>query len=439
MNLINVSAGIVGQYNGEPDIQAAVGGAYISQVDTPGSTAGQLAQNIARQTINRMVFRDNPRLSQTLQSLTVDTSIREVIRQMNVLGARVLAATITATPGTFAALIPGGPGNGVIVSSVRRPFDGLVLENSYAENLLVTCSADSFTGGATEGNETLSVTGTGGQTNVFAFNWPLGSNARVSVNAIDGNVDNGSGNLLTNSGFNDWTSNVPDNFSLVAGVAGTTIAQESTLVFDGSSACRITGDAGGTLTQIRQEFNDGDGTAAELAPLSQYSFCVWVRRDGTAAAAGVLTVDLVDDAFAVINDQNGTPNSFTIDLTALSTSYTAYTGVFRTPVELPSTYYIRIRLSTALTNGRSIYLDKAGLGLMTQVYTSGPFLSVHAGSIPFVLGDYATVAITNSRGAAGTLDTFQTLYARLFSEMINNELLLPSSSVPNISDTLITA
>ena len=147
-------------------------------------------------------------------------------------------------------------------------------------------------------------------------------------------------------------------------------------------------------------------------------------------------MDLFDGS-SIINDENGTANSFTIDLTALTTSYASRTGVFRTPSILPAAIYLRMRLSTALTNGRSVYFDKASLGEMTQAYTSGPYLAVHAGSIAFEVGDLGTVAVTNSRGAAGTLDTFQTLFAREFPDMISSELLLPSAAAPTISDALI--
>ena len=433
-NLTDTTSGVVAQFNGEPDVQALVGSAYIGQLNAPG-TIGGLAQNVARTALNRKIFRDNPRISQTLQSLNVLDSITELIRQMKLAGATVLAQTIAATPTAFT-----GTGNGVIVASTRRALDGLVLENAFAETLLLVVANDSYTGGATAGNEGINVTGTGQQTNVFAFDWPLGSNASTGLQVIDGNVDNGSGNILTNSGFEAFSNNVPSNWTLVVGAGGTDIFDENSIVYDpvsGGSAIRLTGVAGGTLTQIRQQFNASAGTLGELDPLQQYSFNVFVRRDGTAAAAGVLTVELVDNNFNVLQDENGANNTFTIDLTALTTSYVAYNGVFRTPAVMPSAVYLRLRLSTALTSGRSVYLDKGSLGQMTQTVTGGIFLAVHAGSNKFVAGDYATVAVTNSRGAGGTLNTFQTAIYRLIPEFASNELILPSSATPTISDGLI--
>lgn len=436
--MIDTTSGVVAQYNGEPDIQAEMGDSYIgilAGVEGACQTASQAVQD----TINRMVFRDNPRINQTLTGVNLSDSIKEVIRQMRVAGASVLAMTITATPSVNPN--PGGgsftgAGNGIIVASVRRPLDGLVLENSFAETVLFTCTSDSYVGGATAGNEGFTVTGVGQQTDKFAFNWPLGSNGSITINAIDGNVDVGSGNLLTNSGFTDWTANIPDNWELIEGTAGTNIAQETTIVYDNTgSSLAFIGD-GSTETEIAQTFDDTDGTTGTLDPLTQYAVNVFVRRDGTAAAAGVMSIELTDDSGTPINDENGSANVFTIDLTNLTTVFTSYSGVFRTPLVMPSVYQIRFRMSTALTNGRRVYFDKAAQGLMSQLYTSGPYFACFSGSVLFESGDFGTCTITNSRGVGGTLSTFQTLVDQ-FLGMRELDFLLPSSAVPTISDALI--
>lgn len=443
------AAGITSQLVGEPDLQALMGSAYIGQLNVPG-TVGGLMQTLAREILNRMVYRDNPRISQTLTSLNVLVSLEELIYQMRTAPASVPALTITAaaqtqaeTGGQFATGAPNtGVGNGVMVASVRRPFDGRVLENSFQEDLRLTCTSDSFVGGATEGNEPFSVEGTGQQTDVFAFDWPLGSGASTTLNAIDGSADNAEGNLLTNSSFDDFTGDTPDNWTVAVGTAGTHVFKETGTSFDGGTCLRITGD-GSNLTQLRQQFDTSTGTSGVLDELAQYSVCLWLRRDGTAPAAGVLTVDLVDGSFVAISDMNSpaVANSFTIDLTTLSTDWTSYTGVFRTPLVLPATAYIRLRLSTALTNGRSVYIDRLGLGVMTQVYTSGPSVSVHSGSTAFRQGNFGEVAVTSSRGrgTSATLDLWPVVMVRLFyNEIMGEELLIPSSSTASISNDLIT-
>lgn len=423
----------IAQLDAMPDIQATLGATYIGMLNGIGGAAGNFAQSVAAAVVNRIVFDDNPQISQNLQSVNITASWNEVIRQMRQQNATILAMTIGSSTTAFV-----GAGTGAVVVGTRRPSDGLVLENAYAETITLTCTTDSYTGGATAGSEGFRATGQGSAPGNFSFDWPLGSNAQINLNAIDGNVDNGSGNLLTNSSFAAWTSNVPDNFTLAAGTAGTHIAQESTLVLAGSTyAVRLIGD-GATNVSLTQQFDDSAGTTDAIAPLTQVAVNVFVRRDGVAASQGVLTIDLVDGNGDVIEDEGGTPNSFDIDLTALTVNYTPYGGTFRTPRVLPAAYYLRLRQSTPLESGRSVYLDRLGCGLATQFYTAGPYLAVFSGGVNFQQGDYATATITNARGAAGTLSTFQTLIARLFPALaFNDGMLVPSASTPSISDGLI--
>lgn len=431
-NITDTTNGAVAQFNAESDIQAILGSSYVGVVN--GVTgAGSVAQQVAQATVNRMVYRDNPQPGQTLTQGNVAVSIDEIIRQMLAAGATVRAQTVAATPSAFS-----GTGNGVVVVSLRRPFDGLVLENAFAETAEVTCTVDSYTGGATAGNEVFLAAGDA-PVNVWDFEWPKGSGGQQTLLAVDGEQDNAAGNLLTNSGFDAFTSNVPDNWTLVVGTAGTNVFQETTLVFiySGGEALRFLGD-GSTLICLTQEFDSGTGTAGTLDAQSQYSVNLWMRRGGSAVSAGVLTIDLIDGSNAVVLDNAGNANSFTCDLTTLSTTYAAYNGTFRTPTDMPDAVQLRLRLTTAINNGASVYLDKLSLGQMTQLYPGGPFLNVHSGSVPSELGDRATVVVTNSRGAGGTLNTFQTLLYRLLDPFIaTNEFIFPSSSTPTISDGLI--
>lgn len=437
-NLIDTANGVTAQLDAEPDIQALIGQGYVGALNVNSGGAGSLMQSVAAAVVNRMIFRDNPRINQNLTSTNTTASLQEVIRQMKIAGASVLAMTVGAAPTSFTSV-----GNGVINASLKRPFDGLTLENAFAEKILFTVTSDSYSGAALAGNEALSVTATGSESDVFAFDWPLGSNATIQIAAIDGDADATSGNLLTNSGFQNWTNGVPDNYLLDAGTNGSSYAQETAVVYGNTgSAFRFIGDAAGTLVQFRQLFDDSSGTLGSLNPLTQYSLNAFLCRDAIAPTSGTLIFDLVDAGSNVIQDANGVDNSWTVDLTgsgSLTTSYQALSISFRTPADLPDVVYLRVRLGNPLTQDRSVYLDKMSLGVMTQAYPSGPFLAVHAGSIPFAVGDYATCEITNSRGAGGTLDTFQTLMARLFyNEVVGGELLFPSSPTPTVLDGLLS-
>jgi hypothetical protein len=428
-----LATALAAQLASEPDVQAIVGSGYLGVLSSAGSAAGSLMQQLAAAVANRTVYRDSPRVNQTLSSANTLASLKEIIRQMKAQGQTVRAGTVAATPTAFV-----GSGDAVLNGSVVRPFDGATLENSFAETVNVVCTRDSYAGSATAGNETLQASGAGSVSDVFAWNWPGGSNCQPSITCIDGSKNNSSGNKLTNSGWDTFTANVPNNWSVVSGVAGTNFQQNTGITYDGASSLQIIGD-GTTNFRIRQVFGDSTtGTAGTLAALSQHSFAGWLRRDGTVPGAGTLKVSLTDGSGVVVKDAGGTDNSFTIPLTGLSTSWAASKGQFRLPLVLPTTLYLDLQLSVALTAGRSVYLDRFGLGPMSQLYTGGPFLASHSGASPLVAGDLAQLVVTNGRGAAGTLSTWQTLFFRLYnSDFVANELLLPSSIVPSITDSLI--
>lgn len=176
-----------------------------------------------------------------------------------------------------------------------------------------------------------------------------------------------------------------------------------------------------------------------LDPLTQYAFNCWMMAD-VVPAAGVMTIDLVDGiGGSVIADQATTNNSFTVDCTTLTTSFVAKNGTFRTPKNIPAIVYLRIRISTGVSSGSSIFLDHASLVEMTELYPDGPSVAIFSGSIPFrkgggqVIGDYFTLTVTNDRASE-----FQEWFERNF-DMRSKGLLLPSDSggSETQADTLI--
>lgn len=198
----------------------------------------------------------------------------------------------------------------------------------------------------------------------------------------------------------------------------------------------IVGTGAAQLTTLNQPLTN-------LKALTQYAFNIWMAAD-VVPAAGVITVDLVDGiGGAVVADQAGTNNSFTIDCTVgpMTTTFVAFKGVFRTPKIMPTTIYIRIRVSTAITSGRTIYFDHAALKEMTELYKGGPSAAIFSGKTPMrksandgqVEADYFVLTTTNDR--AGEL---QEWFDRNFL-MREKGLLLPSDTggTETLLDTLI--
>ena len=435
-NMSNSSTGLIGQLVSQPDIAAQVGSTYLnilSSLESPSNLASAIAVLI----LNRIVFLDTPQQNQTFTTPNTPASLLEVIYQMKQQAATILAMTIGATAVPFTNNAQN-TGNGVVNISTVRPLDGKVLENSFAETLTILCTADSYLGGQNAYNELFSVYGEAAQSDLFAYNWPQGSSCAAQMNATNGLADDSQGNLLTNSGFETWSGGLPSNWTFNSGSG--LVTQQTQIVYDGGSAIQVTGD-GSTLLSFQQQFGASTETSGTLGQLSQYGGCLWLRRGGSAlTGAAQLNIELVDNNGTIILDEAATLNQYTIDLTTLSTVYTPFKFAFRTPIVLPSSMYIRLRNPTggAINNGGVLYLDRLSLGNMAQLYTGGPFMSIHSGNVPFVQGDFTTAAITNSRGAGGTLSTFQTLLYQLFAAYSGAEILFPSSSTPTIPDALIS-
>jgi hypothetical protein len=171
-------------------------------------------------------------------------------------------------------------------------------------------------------------------------------------------------------------------------ITPSTTTAGSANVFRGARSVEFDSD-GSQLTTIM--------VPVALTALTQYACCAFMKTD-SAPAAGVLTIDLVDGVGGtVLQDDQQVTSSFTVDATALTTSFVAKTGVFRTPASMPAQVYLRIRISTAVSNTSSVFIDEVYLGPMTELYTDGPSIAIFDGSTDWLERDLITLAITNDR------------------------------------------
>lgn len=170
-----------------------------------------------------------------------------------------------------------------------------------------------------------------------------------------------------------------------------------------------------------------------LEPSKVYDVSLLMSTD-SAPAAGVFTVELLEGvAGTVIADDAGTNNSFTIDATALTTNMTNKTGTFITPKNMPANAYLGIRISTAVSNTSSVYIDEAIMVPSTQLYPSGLYASAFTGRTRWKVGDKCTLTQTNDRGGEihEWLDRFFDLSGR--------EIRFPTNTAPATQpDTLIS-
>jgi hypothetical protein len=367
------------------------------------------------------------------------TALKTLISQMQGAAASVNASVPGAGTQTAG---PQANGNPVVVLSFKNG-QGLTLQYVFPEVLSVTCSGDSQAGGATLGNEPLSVKGQPAVSDVFSQLWPGGSGVNLTLGAVDGSKSSSTGNVLQNSDFAvASTPNIPDNWTLQVGVAGTDVFVSAGNAYTpGGGSLQLTGTGAALLDAVTQAFNTAPsvavgvgGTSYALKPDTVYHVNGWVKCSATPTA-GVLELALTDGSAypgAVMNDDAGTANLFTKSLTAVSTTYVSFNGVFRTPAVLPAAtpYRLRVRLSTAIDSGKSAFLARLSACEAKQLYPGGPFASVHSGNAKLIAGDSWNLAVTNTFGAV------QKWMERVFG-MRNLGLQIPSSATPTVADTVV--
>ena len=377
---------------------------------------------------------DMSNTSQPLVSKTVANAMLLLISQMNSSSNTVNASTIVVGAQT-AVGSPNGTDTTFVVSS--KDGTGRTVEYAFSETLTFTVTNDSQSG-ATALQEPYSVTGQNAASSTMSYAWPAGSGQTASYTLIDASQNNTGGNLLYNSDFETWTnggSSTPDNWIELVGTPGTDVLRSST-AYSGSYSMELHGD-GSTLVSIAQTFNTttsttvgSGGTPAKLLPDVPYALNFWYAMTTASPAAGVFKADLVDGSNTTINDDQGTANSLTITLTSVAdTNWHNANVVFRLPKLLPSTVKLRLHLSTALTSGKHLLLDRMAMSGtsnstgMSQFYKGGPYIAGFSGtsSTKVLKGDQWTVGFTVSYGAV------QREFERLFG-MKSLGLILPSTT-----------
>ena len=393
------------------------------------------------------VLADNPAYGGTV-SAALEYVREQFVDQSASVAECTVSATVTADPAN-----EGTPG---VTCSVYRQ-DGLTQQNCIPEKTTLVVTADSFTGGATRGREpwqwvgapNVSSRGTGAAVGFYDFDWPQGSGAVVTGNFISADQDATlGGNLLTNGDFDTWTGSAPavlDNWYLAGGTWGTDVVREATTVLGGTYAIKAVAGTAATwrLTQqFDSDVSDGtDPTAGTLVALPNYGMftvCLWTKAAGVVSA-GVLTVSLVDDTGTVINNQIGVANSQTLNLSALSTSWTPRLFTFQTPAVMADVVRLKVHMSTALA-GANVYFDWFAATNPTNFYTGGPYAAGFSNPAAPVVAtqdpDAWTLLLANDYAGSTYRSTWQALIVRLFQ---TPQLLLPYDASPTIADTLITS
>lgn len=343
-------------------------------------------------------------------------NLSTVVAQMKAAGQTVQKCNVSSL--TQAAV--GNNGNGVcVISSVRG--DGLTQENMFAEIASISCTLDAQSGSATKFQETFTYSGQSAAPNGnFDSTWPRGSGTTTAFKAIDANASTGT--IITNGNFENFSSPpTPNGWTITTGASQ--LGASTSVFYDGAASLALVGDSS-SLPALRQPIS--------LQPLTPYAVNVMLNSN-FVPAAGVLSLELTNGAGTVLS-------SYTVNVNKVPTNtWTSYNFSLQTPAAIPSSgFYIRLRMTTPLSTGSTLYIDHLAIAAHTMLYAGGPLAAIFSGNVPFILNDSFQLTTTNDRGGAVLLSTFQTLFDRCFN-MRAYGLLLPSSATPTISDTLITS
>ena len=377
--------------------------------------------------------------SQALSTKTVANALTVLVNQMVATSNTIQASNISVGAQTAVGTPNGNP---VFVLGYLRG-DGRQQDYLFAETLTYKVTSDSQSGGATLNQEPVQITGQNAASSPLAYNYPLGSGVNQSINLIDASQNMSGGTLLQNGDFETFTnSNIPDNWVKVTGTIGTQILQGN-VAYTGNSSLEFVGD-GATATTVTQTFNTtpsttlgAGGTAAKLLPQINYPINLWLRQT-SVPAAGVIEVSFVNGSNVIIQDSQGNNCATNTNLnTSSANTWINMQGMFRLPAALPSSVALRLKLTTALSSGTDLYIDRIAVGGVTgssgatQLYSGGPSIAGFSGNTKVLVQDSWTQALTSNAGLLGQ-------YCDRALGLKGQNVLIPSAVSPTISDSVVS-
>lgn len=369
----------------------------------------------------------------TMKSKTVADALEWLIRAMD---SESTPETVDGTTLTKSTITLGASnvGTGRFAYNFLCPkvLMGSTAEwpNVRSELLEARCVQDAVNGSMTLGTETFEIRGQAAYP-PLDYRFPGGSGSDMRINCVTAAIDAGPrfANQLTNSDFEDFTSNVPNLWTVSSGTAGTEFAQTTTAanVFRGSSAFRMR--VTGSTFKIRQQFGIATGTIAKINPDRPYLLGCAIKKD--AGATGTIRISVQDGSGTII----GTANDFSLEIILASGATTSYAIVFnplRSPRNVPNETYLVLESTTAVAVADA-YIDEIVLAEMMPIAPGGQALSVIAGATDWRIDDFAQYTFTNNNEGA-----FVRAFDRLF-DMYGHGLALPQKTdgTETILDSLI--
>ncbi len=267
--------------------------------------------------------------------------------------------------------------------------------------------ADSFHDGLEEGSEEIAWEGS-----LAGEAHGIGAEGSGAIQIIQP-VHAMTGAHLTNADFEDFTDNLPDGWSLVAGAAGTNVLPATSgHAAHGANALLLQGDATATAIEIAQSIPRSN-------VVGRRRYCVSVKLKQASATAGTLTIQFEGSGYAAESTEK-----ISLAVSSLNAEYQLHHFFVTMPALIPDDFQLVIRWNDGTPGStEKIYVDDIGMGSVN--YGGGIGVVAVRDTAPFVRSDRYTSLVTNAEGV------FQAFFRRAFG------VQLPShASMPTIADSL---
>ena len=366
-------------------------------------------------------------------------AVAELVRQMIADSKTVDGNTITV--GSTSA---GGSnvGTGTFVFSEIAPVldraknrpGNIAIQTIKSETITARCEEDSTARTTPEGGEKFRVFGQRDE-NSMHEDWPQGSGSRMTISAASPRVNGGRGpgrNILHNSDFEEFTTNVPDHWTLATGTAGTHVFAAGAGATQ-SNALRFVGD-GSTNPKLTQTLRTTNGTLGQLNTDKPYTISFFAKY-ATARPGQTLRISITSDGSTVHNaGVIGRQMQITLASAAITTSYALYSVKCFTPLSIGKNSIVTIDFGGNVDNTAEVFIDDLVIAQMNSMGQGLGSVQVIPGVTAYRTGDEFTAAITNNNEGA-----IQNEFDRFFG-MERLGLALPGNVAggENIADTLIS-
>ena len=406
----------------------------VGSIEARIAEAGGILEDIRRAaetTLVEMCFAEaNVSTTNAMRSKSLTDALIWLIRQMDADSETIDGTTVTKSSLSLGA---SNVGTGSFVYSTEAP--NILLgstsdwPNIRSEILEARCIQDAQDGSIAKGSEVFEIRGQPAYP-PLDYRFPAGSGRTLRIPCITAGIDNGprGQNILNNSDLESQASNVPAQWTVSSGTAGTDFSTESTAadVYRGSYAIRL--ESTGTTFKIRQRLGVASGSFGRLTPDRPYVISCAAKKATSATGTIVLAVE---DASGNIID--GGNFLLTLSVAALTTSYALYSVTLRAPRNIPDECYFVLKTTTGVATADA-WVDEIVLAELLPLAPGGQALGVIAGSTDWRADDNARFQYTNNDEGA-----FARAFDRLF-DMYSKGLSLPAdySGTETIADTLIS-